>query len=226
MWAAAAGRPRRRVPDDRAWTCPGTGRRADGAVHARRRRPTRLARRSTPSRGRAGGRRRPVARRLRRDGARRARTPERVRGLVLSGATAEPVGVRMLPYLALAAVMDGVDAHGSTSLNAWFFRRRFPPAIAEPIVAGGFWSRGGAAALRALAGEPVPAAPGGLPRPDADHQRRARPAVPALRRGVRAGRARTRGGSAWPAPRTSPTSTGRRPSTRPSAGSRGRSTPS
>ena len=33
------------------------------------------------------------------------------------------------------------------------FRRRYPPALAEPIVAGGFWYRGGSSALRALVGE-------------------------------------------------------------------------
>jgi pimeloyl-ACP methyl ester carboxylesterase len=49
--------------------------------------------------------------------------------------------------------MDGVDGARLERLNAWFFRRAFPPAIAEPIVAGGFWSRGGATALRAVAGE-------------------------------------------------------------------------
>ncbi len=82
-----------------------------------------------------------------------AREPERVRGLVLSGATAEPVGVRMLPYLALARVMGGVDEARLDRFNAGFFRRRYPAAIAEPIVAGGFWSRGGASALRAISGE-------------------------------------------------------------------------
>ena len=82
-----------------------------------------------------------------------ARRPELVRGLVLSGATAEPVGVRILPFLALARVMNEVDLGRLDRINAWFFRRRFPAAIAEPIIAGGFWSRGGAAALRAVAGE-------------------------------------------------------------------------
>jgi pimeloyl-ACP methyl ester carboxylesterase len=82
-----------------------------------------------------------------------ARDPERVRGLVLSGATAEPVGLLSIPYLALAAVMDRVDDDRLDRLNAWFFRNRYPPAIAEPIVAGGFWSNGGAAALRCLVGE-------------------------------------------------------------------------
>ena len=82
-----------------------------------------------------------------------AREPERVRGLVLSGATAEPVGLWSLPFLALAGLMDGVDRLWLDRLNAWFFRSRYPPAIAEPIVAGGFWSKGGAEAVRALVGE-------------------------------------------------------------------------
>jgi pimeloyl-ACP methyl ester carboxylesterase len=79
-----------------------------------------------------------------------ARQPERVRGLVLAGATAEPVGLRSLPYRALAVALDRLDGAALTRLNTWFFRNRYPPAIAEPIVAGGFWSKGGAAALRTL----------------------------------------------------------------------------
>ena len=80
------------------------------------------------------------------------RSPDRVRGLVLAGASAEPAGVRAAPYRALAMAMDTLDGHGLEALNRWFFRTRFPPAIAEPIVAGGFWPTGGAAALRSLAG--------------------------------------------------------------------------
>ncbi len=82
-----------------------------------------------------------------------AREPERVRGLVLSGATAEPIGARMLPYLALARALDGFDRGRLDRFNAWYFRRRYPAAIAEPIVAGGFWQRGGAEALRTLVGQ-------------------------------------------------------------------------
>ena len=82
-----------------------------------------------------------------------ATRPELVRGLVLSGATAEPVGWRAAPFLALAAAMEAFDGPRLVALNAWFFRTRFPPAIAEPIIAGGFWSAGGAIALRALVGE-------------------------------------------------------------------------
>lgn len=80
-----------------------------------------------------------------------ARHPSAVRGLVLSGTSAEPVGWRAAPYRWLAAVLER-DGPRLTALNRWFFRARFPAAIAEPIVRGGFWSSGGAAALRALLG--------------------------------------------------------------------------
>jgi pimeloyl-ACP methyl ester carboxylesterase len=82
-----------------------------------------------------------------------ARQPDRVRGLVLAGATAEPTGARSIPYRALAVALDRFDGPALTRLNASFFRRRYPPEIAEPIVAGGFWSKGGATALRALFGQ-------------------------------------------------------------------------
>ena len=79
-----------------------------------------------------------------------ATDPDRVRGLVLAGATAEPVGIRSVPYRALAVALERFDGPALDRLNAWFFRRRYPGRIAEPIVAGGFWSEGGAIALRAL----------------------------------------------------------------------------
>ncbi len=82
-----------------------------------------------------------------------AREPDLVRGLVVSGATIEPVGLVALPYLAFAGVIDAVAGDRFDRLNAWFFRSRFGPAIADPIIAGGFWPRGGAMALRAIAGE-------------------------------------------------------------------------
>ena len=83
-----------------------------------------------------------------------ARDPERVRGLVLAGATAEPVGVRSLAFRTLATALDRLDGPALERLNAWFFRARYPARIAAPIVAGGFWSKGGAAALRTLLGQP------------------------------------------------------------------------
>ncbi|MEO5884406.1 MAG: alpha/beta fold hydrolase [Candidatus Limnocylindrales bacterium] len=82
-----------------------------------------------------------------------ARRPDLVRGLVVSGATAEPLAWRALPFRALAALIERFEGARLVALNAWFFRKRYPAAIAEPIVAGGFWSVGGTTALRALVGQ-------------------------------------------------------------------------
>jgi pimeloyl-ACP methyl ester carboxylesterase len=49
--------------------------------------------------------------------------------------------------------MEHFDGPALDALNAWFFRTRFRPGIADPIIAGGFWSAGGAQALRAIVGE-------------------------------------------------------------------------
>jgi pimeloyl-ACP methyl ester carboxylesterase len=82
-----------------------------------------------------------------------ARRPGLIRGLVLAGASQEPVGWRAVPYQALAFLMDRVEQRRFERLNAWFFRTRFAPPIAEPIVTGGFYSGAGAQALRSLIGE-------------------------------------------------------------------------
>jgi pimeloyl-ACP methyl ester carboxylesterase len=81
-----------------------------------------------------------------------ARTPERVRGLIIAGATAEPVGLRALPFHALAIILSTFDGRGIDALNRWFFGAQFEPAIADPIIRGGFWPAGGAEALRCLIG--------------------------------------------------------------------------
>ena len=116
-----------------------------------------------------------------------AREPALVRGLVLSGATAEPTGLRMVPYLALAGVMGQIDVGRLDRANAWNFRRRYPPEIAEPIIAGGFWWRGGAVALAGRGWRTVRATVACLPGAVAAHQRRVRPAVPFVRANVRGG---------------------------------------
>jgi pimeloyl-ACP methyl ester carboxylesterase len=82
-----------------------------------------------------------------------ARRPDLVTGLVISGATAEPVWPRSLLFGALAEVFDRIDPAVLTDANTQFFRWRYPPAIAEPIVAGGFHFHGGAIAIRSLMGE-------------------------------------------------------------------------
>jgi len=82
-----------------------------------------------------------------------ARHPERVRGLVIAGATAEPVGPRSAFYLGLASLFGRAPRGPGRAVNAAFFRLRYPRRIADPIVAAGFSFDGGAAALRALVGE-------------------------------------------------------------------------
>lgn len=78
------------------------------------------------------------------------RHPERVAGLVLSGCSAEPGGPGALPFLALAWVLEHVPGETLRRANRWYFRLRYPARLAEPIIEGGFWWRGGAQALRAL----------------------------------------------------------------------------
>ena len=82
-----------------------------------------------------------------------ARHPDRVRGLVIADATAEPTGVRSVPYRSLAWIMTTFDGHRLDRLNTWFFRTRFPGVVGDAVVANGFWTQGGATALRALAGQ-------------------------------------------------------------------------
>lgn len=82
-----------------------------------------------------------------------ARHPTLVRGLVVSGATLEPAGVAAVGVRAFALGLAIVERRPFDRVNAWFFRTRYPAEIADAVIAGGFWSAGGAVALRAIAGE-------------------------------------------------------------------------
>lgn len=81
------------------------------------------------------------------------RWPERVTALAISGATAEPVGLRAFAYRGLAAIFSGVPEPVLDRVNRWFFRWRFPASTADPILAAGFSFAGGAVAVRSLVGE-------------------------------------------------------------------------
>ena len=81
------------------------------------------------------------------------RWPERVQGLVISGATAEPVGLRSFAYRGLATIFRVVPEPALDRVNRWFFGWRYPPAVSGPILADGFSFRGGSVAVRALVGE-------------------------------------------------------------------------
>lgn len=82
-----------------------------------------------------------------------ARTPERVRGMVLAGATAEPDWPLRLGFTAFAWALTALSGVAADGISRRYYERRFPPAIADPIVAAGFWPAGGAAAVRAVAAE-------------------------------------------------------------------------
>jgi pimeloyl-ACP methyl ester carboxylesterase len=82
-----------------------------------------------------------------------ARRPELVRGLVLAGATAEPRGLLSAPFRGLARAYGLVPDRLLTRQQRWAFRLSYPASITEPILADGFWFRGGATAVRSLIGE-------------------------------------------------------------------------
>ena len=82
-----------------------------------------------------------------------ARWPDRVVGLAISGATAEPVPPRSIFYHGLAAIFRWIPESILDAVNRWFFGWRYPARIAEPIIAEGFSFAGGARAVRALVGE-------------------------------------------------------------------------
>ena len=82
-----------------------------------------------------------------------ANWPERVAGLAISGTTAEPVGPRSVLYRGLATAFRRVPERVLVRINIWFFRRRYPARISEPILRDGFSFAGGAVAIRSLVGQ-------------------------------------------------------------------------
>lgn len=81
-----------------------------------------------------------------------ARHPERVAGLVISGASAEPRGVLGVAVAGLAAAMARSSAPLLERANRAWFRRRYSAPTANAILAGGFAFQAGAVALRQLRG--------------------------------------------------------------------------
>jgi pimeloyl-ACP methyl ester carboxylesterase len=75
-----------------------------------------------------------------------------VTGLVLAGCSAEPVGAMAWPFRVLAATLERAPQTGLDVANHAFFRLRYGERVAGGLLEGGFWSSGGAAALRTLAG--------------------------------------------------------------------------
>jgi pimeloyl-ACP methyl ester carboxylesterase len=82
-----------------------------------------------------------------------ARWPDRVAGLVLAGATADPRGPRSLLFRALAGLYGRAPERWLVRAETWTFGRRYPAAVSDPILREGFSHRAGSAAVRALVGE-------------------------------------------------------------------------
>lgn len=95
-----------------------------------------------------------------------ARYPERVAGLVISGASAEPSG-RVFPVAIrwLARLMEQTSTPRLDRLNRSWFRRRYSPATANAILAGGFGYEAGSAALYELIGRDARASFASYPGP-------------------------------------------------------------
>jgi pimeloyl-ACP methyl ester carboxylesterase len=78
--------------------------------------------------------------------------PDIVAGLVLAGCSAEAFGPMALPYRFFRALLAQAPRQALELANRGFFRLRYPRRIADPIIEGGFWPDGGAAALTAVIG--------------------------------------------------------------------------
>jgi pimeloyl-ACP methyl ester carboxylesterase len=95
-----------------------------------------------------------------------ARHPERVAGLVISGASAEPSG-RLFPAAIrwLAGMIDRTSGPRLDRIDRIWFRQRYSPATANAILAGGFGYPAGVAALYGLIGRDARASFAAYPGP-------------------------------------------------------------
>jgi pimeloyl-ACP methyl ester carboxylesterase len=80
------------------------------------------------------------------------RSPERVRGLVLAGATAEPGGIGGLLFRLFALGLRVLPPRIVGWTSAHLVRTRLAPAEARVVGQGGTWLRGGALGVSALTG--------------------------------------------------------------------------
>jgi pimeloyl-ACP methyl ester carboxylesterase len=78
--------------------------------------------------------------------------PDVVAGLVLAGCSGEAFGAMALPFRFFRALLSRGPRPVQDLVNVTFFRLRYGRALAGPIIEGGFWPAGGAAALSQLIG--------------------------------------------------------------------------
>jgi pimeloyl-ACP methyl ester carboxylesterase len=78
--------------------------------------------------------------------------PDVVDGLVLAGCSGEAFGAMATPFRVFRALLSRSPRRLQTLASLAFLRTRYGRQVAAPIVEGGFWPDGGAAALTALIG--------------------------------------------------------------------------
>lgn len=79
-------------------------------------------------------------------------SPERVRGLILAGATREPAGPIRAGFAIFGWGLWLAPEAAARRFAAWTFRRRYGRDTATEILANGYYSRGGGMAVRRLQG--------------------------------------------------------------------------
>lgn len=79
------------------------------------------------------------------------RHPERVRGLVIAGATREPAGVSRLAFQLYGWGLRLAPEPAVRAVAMAWFRRRYGPVLGTAIVAGGHFAAGGGRAVLQLA---------------------------------------------------------------------------
>lgn len=77
-----------------------------------------------------------------------ARYPRKAAGLVIASASVEPHGWYNVPYRILSGVMDKVPERLLSAFNRRFFLLVYGEKRAQPLIAPGFFMRGGAAGIR------------------------------------------------------------------------------
>ena len=84
------------------------------------------------------------------------RYPAKAAGLILAGCSADPRGIITLPYRLTAFLSPLIDDRWMSALNAWVYRRMFPPFIAEAQIRSGFYFKAFPQVIRELAGRDFP----------------------------------------------------------------------
>ncbi len=82
-----------------------------------------------------------------------ARHAQKAAGLVIASATVEPRGWHTAPYRLLAALMEKAPATWLDFISRTFFRIVYPGEKGEPLIAPGFFMRGGSEGLREVFGK-------------------------------------------------------------------------